>query len=155
MTRIIGSSVERVEDRALLRGQACFVDDIAFPGMLHAAFIRSAQAHALIRGIDISAALEVPGVRAIWRMEDIVHHLNDPLLKVALPSPAFRQELHRPTLSDKEVVHVGEAIAVVIADSRYVAEDAAASPKETAPTGAVLQQGGPGHRCRSRRGVPG
>jgi aerobic carbon-monoxide dehydrogenase large subunit len=126
MTRIIGSSVERVEDRALLRGQACFVDDIAFPGMLHAAFVRSAQAHALIRGIDISAALEVPGVRAIWRMEDIVHHLNDPLLKVALPSPAFRQELHRPTLSDKEVVHVGEAIAVVIADSRYVAEDAAA-----------------------------
>ena len=47
MTRIVGSSVERVEDRALLRGQACFVDDIAFPGMLHAAFVRSAQAHAL------------------------------------------------------------------------------------------------------------
>ena len=125
MTRIVGASVERLEDKPLLRGEACFVDDISFPGMLHVAFVRSAEAHALIRAIDISAAREVPGVRAVWRMEEVAPYLNDPLLKVALPSPAFRQELHRPALADREVVHVGEAVAVVIAQDRYIAEDAA------------------------------
>ena len=125
MTRITGHSVERIEDRPLLRGEACFVDDITFPGMLHAAFVRSAQAHALITNIDTEAARAVPGVRAVWAMADIAEHLSDPLLRVALPSPAFRLELHRPVLAGEEVVHVGEAIAVVFADSRYVAEDAA------------------------------
>ncbi len=125
-TRIVGHSVARIEDRALLMGQARFVDDIAFPGMLHIAFVRSPHAHALITSIDTSAALEVPGVHAVLTMDDIAPHLADRLLKVALPSPAYRQELHRPVLADHEVVHVGEAIAAVIADSRYVAEDAAA-----------------------------
>ena len=125
-TRIVGHSVARIEDRALLMGQARFVDDIAFPGMLHIAFVRSPHAHALINSIDKSAALDVPGVHAVLTMEDIAPHLADRLLKVALPSPAYRQELHRPVLADREVVHVGEAIAAVIADSRYVAEDAAA-----------------------------
>jgi carbon-monoxide dehydrogenase large subunit len=125
-TRIIGHRVPRVEDRALLMGQARFVDDIAFPGMLHIAFVRSPHAHALINSIDKSAALDMPGVHAVLTMDDIAPHLADTLLKVALPSPAYRQELHRPVLADKEVVHVGEAVAAVIAESRYVAEDAAA-----------------------------
>ena len=126
MTRIVGASVERLEDKPLLRGEACFVDDIAIPGMLHATFVRSAQAHALITSVDLSSARALPGVRAVWAMADIASHLSDPLLRVALPSPAFRQELHRPTLAGDEVVHVGEAIAVIFAESRYVAEDAAA-----------------------------
>lgn len=124
-TRIVGTSVERLEDRALLRGEARFVDDISFPGMWHVAFVRSSQAHALISGIDKSEALAVPGVHAVLTMEDIAPHLSDRLLRVALPSPAYRQELHRPVLADGEVVHVGEPIAAVIADSRYIAEDAA------------------------------
>lgn len=124
--RIVGQSVERVEDRALLRGEARFVDDISFPGMWHAAFVRSAHAHAMILGIDAEAAREIPGVHAVLTMADLEPHLSDRLLRVALPSPAYRQELHRPVLADREVVHVGEPIAVVIADSRYVAEDAAA-----------------------------
>ncbi len=125
-TRIVGHSVERLEDRALLRGEARFVDDISFPGMWHIAFVRSPHAHALINGIDKSAALEIPGVHAVLTMADLAPHLSDHLLRVALPSPAYRLELHRPVLAEREVVHVGEAVAAVLADSRYIAEDAAA-----------------------------
>lgn len=124
--RIVGQSVERLEDRALLRGEARFVDDISFPGTWHVAFVRSAHAHALILGVDKTAALEIPGVHAVLTMADLEPHLSDRLLRVALPSPAYRQELHRPVLADTEVVHVGEPIAAVLADSRYIAEDAAA-----------------------------
>lgn len=125
-TRIVGHSVERLEDRALLRGEARFVDDISFPGMWHIAFVRSPHAHATIASIDKSAALEVPGVHAVLTMHDLMPYLADRLLRVALPSPAYRQELHRPVLADREVVHVGEPVAAVVADSRYIAEDAAA-----------------------------
>ncbi len=121
-----GRSIPRLEDEDLLRGRGRFVDDLKMPGTLHAAFLRSPHAHALIRSIDTSAAAALEGVHAVYTLADLKPHLASSLMIVALPSPAFRQNVHRPVLADGEVVHVGEAIAVVIADDRYIAEDALA-----------------------------
>ena len=94
--------------------------------MLHAAFLRSPLAHARIRGIDLSAAQAAPGVVAAWGHAEIAQHLAAPRLQTALPSDAYRYILDRPILAWEEVCHVGEAVAVVIARTRYEAEDAAA-----------------------------
>jgi carbon-monoxide dehydrogenase large subunit len=125
--RVLGHNVSRVEDRALIRGAGRFADDIALPGMLHGAFVRSPHAHALIGGIDASAAAAMPGVHAVLTLDDLAPHLTDTRLVVAMPSPSYRLDLHRPILARTEVVHVGEAVALVVADSRYLAEDAAAA----------------------------
>jgi carbon-monoxide dehydrogenase large subunit len=122
---VIGHSVKRVEDNALLRGQGRFVDDIHVPGMLHAAYLRSPHGHALIRGIDKAAALALPGVHAVLTRADIRPYLKTEDLVVGLPSSSYKQDLNRPALADGETVHVGEAIAIVVADDRYIAEDAA------------------------------
>lgn len=124
--RLVGRDVARVEDAALIRGRGRFVDDINPPGLLHAAFLRSPHAHARILRIDATAARALPGVQAVLLPDDLRPHLTDTRLVVALPSPAYRLDLHRPVLAETEVVHVGEALAVVIADSRYRAEDALA-----------------------------
>ncbi|RAI44157.1 hypothetical protein CH341_10660 [Rhodoplanes roseus] len=114
-----------MEDRPLVTGRGRFVDDIRMPDLLHAAFVRSAHAHARILGIDAEAARRVPGVAAVLTMDDLRPHLSGDRLVTALPSPSFRLDLHRPVLAFEETAHVGEPIAVVIALSRYVAEDAA------------------------------
>src|SRR5258706_3738656 len=121
-----GRSIARIEDEDLLRGKGRYVDDIALPGMLHAAFLRSPHAHAMIRAIDASRARALEGVHAVYTLEDLKPHLASTRIIVALPSSAFRQNVHRPVLADGEVVHVGEAIAAVIASDRYIAEDALA-----------------------------
>ncbi len=125
-TPLFGASVRRVEDDELLRGASRFVDDIVLPGMLEAAFVRSPHGHAAVEGIDKSAALALPGVRAVLTLGDIAPFLSTTQLVTALPSAGYRQELHRPVLAGEEVVHVGEPVALVVADNRYVAEDAAA-----------------------------
>ncbi len=125
-TKVFGRSVDRIEDGPLLTGTARFVDDIRLPGMVEAAFVRSPHAHARIVSIDASAALALTGVHAVWTHADIAPHLATDLLEGALPSAAFRLEVHRPVLPREEVAYVGEPVAVVIADDRYVAEDAAA-----------------------------
>ncbi|HTH98953.1 MAG TPA: xanthine dehydrogenase family protein molybdopterin-binding subunit [Stellaceae bacterium] len=124
--KVLGRDVPRVEDPALIRGQGRFADDIMLPGMLHAAFLRSPNAHARILSIDATAARALPGVHAVLTMADLAPHLADTRLRVAMPSPSYRLDLHRPVLADEEVVHVGEPIAVILADSRYIAEDAMA-----------------------------
>src|SRR5688572_17707181 len=116
----------RLEDDALLRGEGRYVDDIHLPGMLHAAFVRSPHAHAAIRGIDKSAALAVEGVETVLAMDDLKPHLRNERLVVGLPSPSYKQERNRPVLAGDEVVYVGEAVAIVLARNRYVAEDAEA-----------------------------
>jgi carbon-monoxide dehydrogenase large subunit len=123
---MIGARVARLEDPDLLRGKGRFVDDIVLPEMLHAAFVRSPHGHAAIRGIDKSAALALPGVRAVLTRADLVPHLRNERLVVGLPSSSYQQDLNRPVLAVDEVVHVGEAVAIVVAEDRYVAEDAAA-----------------------------
>jgi len=120
------ASVPRLEDAALLRGEGRYVDDIRLPNMLHAAFVRSPHAHAAIRGIDKTEALALPGVHAVLTLEDLRPHLRNDRLVVGLPSPSYKQERNRPALAGDETVHVGEPVAIVVADSRYVAEDAVA-----------------------------
>jgi len=92
------------------------VDDIKLPGMLHAAFVRSPYARARITSIDTSAALAMDGVHAVYTADD-VRHLG-PLLAQA---PVGKL---RPLLADGVVNHAGEAVAMIVADSRYVAQDA-------------------------------
>ncbi len=118
--------MKRLEDPDLLRGCARFVDDISLPGMVEAAFVRSPYAHAAIRAIDKTAALAAPGVHAVLTLADLRPYLSIERLAVALPSSAYRQQRDRPALAGDEVVHVGEPVAIVVADSRYRAEDAAA-----------------------------
>jgi carbon-monoxide dehydrogenase large subunit len=127
-TRNFGAPIRRNEDARLLRGQALFVDDVELPGMLHAAFLRSNLAHATIRSIDVSAARAREGVVAVYTAEDLgTYWAPGPLL---VPPPpiaglVFNQRTQVP-LAKGKVRHVGEPLAVVLAQSRYVAEDALA-----------------------------
>lgn len=116
----------RLEDPALLRGAGRFIDDIVRPGMLEAAFVRSPYGHAAINDIETAAALALPGVHAVLTFADLKPYLSNPFMVVGLPSSLYKQNRNRPALAIDEVVHVGEAVAIVIADNRYIAEDAAA-----------------------------
>jgi carbon-monoxide dehydrogenase large subunit len=120
----VGSKVPRVEDPALLRGEGRFVDDIHLPGMLQAAFVRSPYAHARIGGIDAAAALAIPGVHAVLTHADLPATLQAPL-PLLVPNPAIRYPVMQHVLAKDAVHFVGEAIAMVLADDRYIAEDAA------------------------------
>lgn len=120
-TRYSGTRVPRVEDTRLLTGKGTFVDDVSRPGMLHACFVRSPFARATIRGIDVAAALALPGVHAVFTAQDI-----NPAVKEAWHAVAGKDvpDTPRPPLAEGEVKFVGDPVALVIADSRYVAEDA-------------------------------
>jgi carbon-monoxide dehydrogenase large subunit len=122
-----GRSTPRLEDSDLLLGRARFVDDIARPRMLHAAFLRSPHAHAAIRGVDTVAARAQAGVHAVYTLADLRPFLRAERLVVALPSATFKQQADRPVLAADEVTYVGEPVAVVIADHRHLAEDALAA----------------------------
>ena len=121
-----GQPVRRIEDPALLTGAGRFADDIHFPGMLQAAFVRSPFAHARVGEIDAARARAAPGVRAVLTMAELAPLLTSTVLAVGMPSKDYRQTRDRPILADREVCHVGEAVAAVVAEDRYVAEDAAA-----------------------------
>jgi len=123
--KTFGTSTPRIEDRDLLRGKARFVADIRLPGTLHAAFVRSPHAHARIVSIDKSAALALPGVVAVLTCDVIRAAATTDRLVVALPDKTYKQQRDRTILAADETVYVGEAIAMVIADDAYVAEDAA------------------------------
>jgi aerobic carbon-monoxide dehydrogenase large subunit len=127
-TRNFGAPIRRNEDKRLLSGQALFVDDVELPGMLYAAFLRSNVAHATIRSIDVAAARAREGVVAVYTAADLgAYWAPGPLL---VPPPpiagiVFNQCTQVPLAKDK-VRHVGEPLAVVLAQSRYLAEDALA-----------------------------
>lgn len=119
---LIGQPMERVEDLRLLRGKGTYVGDIVREGMLHAVVVRSAIAHGRIRGIDVSAAMAVPGVRAVITAKDLgaeVPHI--PLRLQPLPQLA---PFGQPMLAHDKVRFVGEPVAVVVADTQAIAEDA-------------------------------
>ena len=123
---LIGQSVERLEDDALLRGKGRYVADIALPGLLHAAFLRSAVAHGRLLGIDVSAAESLPGVHRVVTYHDLRPLLTCDRIPLAMPSGAIRFDVDPFVLARDEVCHAGEPIALVIADSRAIAEDALA-----------------------------
>jgi aerobic carbon-monoxide dehydrogenase large subunit len=125
-TRFFGAPVKRNEDKKLLTGQALFIDDVELPGMLHAAFLRSQVAHAKVRRIDVSAALKRPGVVAIYTADDFgAYWQAGPLLVPPPPIPGivFNVRTQVP-LAKEKVRYAGEPLAVVVAESRYIAEDA-------------------------------
>ncbi len=119
--RLVGARVRRVEDRRLLAGAGRYVDDVAVPDMLHAAFLRSPYPHAEIASIDISAARGRPGVHLVLTGDDL-RRLTYPFFgALALPG------LYNPSfyaLATGKVRHVGDPVALVVADSRRLAEDA-------------------------------
>ena len=125
-SRQIGRSVPRLEDPPLLRGAARFVDDIKRAGTLEAAFVRSPHAHARIRSIDLSAARAAPGVAGVFAFADLRPHLMQERLPMQFRSSALPPDCTPYPLAKDEVAFVGDPVALVVARSRYVAEDAAA-----------------------------
>ena len=121
--RYTGASIKRSEDPRILTGAGRYVDDIKLPGMLHAAFVRSPMAHALVLSVDVSAARELPGVVAVLTgadLETITVPGQDPLmafLSSGGPAPEFT------LLATDKVRFMGDPVAIVIAESRYLAED--------------------------------
>jgi carbon-monoxide dehydrogenase large subunit len=116
---ILGRAVRRTEDPRLLRGAAAYVEDIPAEGALHAAFVRSILAHARLNGIDREVALAMPGVVGVYTASDIG---LDPMVVATSVEEAFSR---RPVLAGDVVRFVGEAIAVVVAQTRAQALDAA------------------------------
>ncbi|MFA7601911.1 MAG: xanthine dehydrogenase family protein molybdopterin-binding subunit [Novosphingobium sp.] len=118
--RYIGKRVARKEDGRLLTGKGTFVDDVVVPGMLHCAFHRSPIARGRITAIDVAAARDMPGVHAVLTAEDIDRIKIEVLTFFFTPS-----EVPVPLLARDRVAYVGEPVVLVIADDRYLAEDAA------------------------------
>jgi carbon-monoxide dehydrogenase large subunit len=119
---LIGSSIERVEDLRFLRGRGQYVDDVGREGLLHAAILRSAVAHGRIRTIDVSAALMLPGVHGVITAKDIGKRVPRVPMRLQ-PLPDF-EPFAQPVIAETKVRYVGEAIALVLADSPAIAEDA-------------------------------
>lgn len=126
-TRVFHQSVLRNEDPQILTGQAQYLDDIELPGMLHAAFKRSDYAHARILSIDVSEARNLPGVIGVYTHEDFGDYIKPGPLQVppptAIKGATFQTRTTMPIAKDK-VRYSGEPVAIVIAESRYIAEDA-------------------------------
>ena len=124
-SRVIGRRMRRTEDPALLQGKGRFIDDIKIPGMLHAAFVRSPHAHALISSIDVGAALGKPGVAAVYVAADLLRVLKGLRLPLHFPAGVLPDNAMPLVLAPREVCYVGETVALIVASSRYLAEDAA------------------------------
>ncbi|MBW3652822.1 MAG: molybdopterin-dependent oxidoreductase [Actinobacteria bacterium] len=122
--RSVGQSLRRKEDPRLITGRATYIDDIALPGMLHMAVVRSTEAHAKILSIDTSAALDRPGIKAVYTGEDM-SDLLAPLPMAWAPPGVEIKTPERWPLARGRVVHVGDAVAMVIGDDRYGVVDAA------------------------------
>src|SRR3954454_10413862 len=120
-TRYAGGRVPRVADTPLLTGHGPFVGDVSRRGRLHACFVRSPFARARVNAIDTSAALALPGVQAVFVAEDLNPDVMEAWHAVAGKDIA---DTPRPPLAEGEVKFVGDPVALVVADSRYVAEDA-------------------------------
>jgi aerobic carbon-monoxide dehydrogenase large subunit len=118
----VGQPIERLEDFRFVRGRGQYVDDLARKDMLHAAILRSGVAHGRIRNIDVSRARKIPGVHGVITAAD----LGDPVPLVPMrlqPMPEFGA-FGQPVMARDKVRYVGEALAMVLADSAAIAEDA-------------------------------
>src|SRR5712675_1959313 len=126
MPALIGSRIPRIEDEPFLRGKGRYIDDVVMPGLLHAAFVRSPHPHAAIRRVDKSAALALSGVHAVLTLDDLAPVMAQRRMMRHSNSGTPLDRMWSFALADGEVSYVGETVAIVIADSRYLAEDAAA-----------------------------
>ncbi|HEY1739570.1 MAG TPA: xanthine dehydrogenase family protein molybdopterin-binding subunit, partial [Acidimicrobiia bacterium] len=120
--RYVGARVHRVEDSRLLTGHSCYVDDLEPRGTLHARFVRSTFARAVIRGIDTSAALALPGVRHVFTAADLNPDVREQWHSSVGPGGP---ETPRPPLAQDEARFVGDPVALVVADTLAIAHDAA------------------------------
>jgi carbon-monoxide dehydrogenase large subunit len=123
----VGRPVLRLEDPKLLRGEGRYVDDIEGAAAFHAAFVRSAHAHARILSIQTDKACATPGVHAVYTAADLAPLLAHMRLPIAYPEGQLPPESMPVILAEIEAVHVGEPLAMVVASSRYAAEDGAAA----------------------------
>lgn len=119
--KMVGSRIKRTEDLRLLTGTGEYVDDVQAPGMLHVAIRRSDQPHARIVSIDASGAFDIPGVVGVFDMSDFEGECQP-----AVPTSRMKDYYATPTwpLARGKVRYVGEPVVAVVAESRYVAEDA-------------------------------
>jgi aerobic carbon-monoxide dehydrogenase large subunit len=122
--RALGARILRREDARLLRGRGNYVSDVTVAGELHAAFVRSTSAHAAVIDVDVSAALDVPGVIGAFTAADLAGTVKP--LRAVSRAPGYRP-CDTPVLARDKVRMVGEPLAVVVAEDRYRAEDGAAS----------------------------
>jgi aerobic carbon-monoxide dehydrogenase large subunit len=122
----IGQPVERLEDDRLLRGQGAYVDDLRRPQMLHAAILRSPFAHGRLRAVDAAAARAMPGVHAVLTAAEVRAHRGGrvPLIPMRLDALPELAAFEQPVIADDRVRYVGEPLAVVVAESLALAEDA-------------------------------
>lgn len=117
----------RVEDPRILTGQGRYVDDVVLPNMLHAAFFRSQVPHGVLKTLDVSEARLMPGVVAVFTGDDI-QHMTTAAQAGSVTGMNLLPNMKSPTfhaLATDKVRHVGDPIALVIAESRAIAEDAA------------------------------
>src|SRR6266516_4420295 len=120
--RFFGTPHRRIEDRRFLLGQGGYLEDLHLVGELQAAFVRSSHGHARIAAMDLSSARSIPGVVAALGPADVG---RNPHIPVVIPQEDLRS-CQQQALAEGSVRYVGEPIAIVIAEDRYVAEDAAA-----------------------------
>lgn len=121
-TRYFGERVQRLEDERLLKGEGRFTDDVD-EGALECCFVRSPYAHARITNVEVSAARAQPGVHAVYTAADLPFGDRD--LPLLIPHPALTNPRTQRCLAGEVVRYAGEAVAFVVAESRYLAEDAA------------------------------
>jgi carbon-monoxide dehydrogenase large subunit len=121
-----GARVKRVEDPALLTGRGRFVDDVKIAGALHACFVRSPFAHARVKEVDAAVAQAMPGVVAVFTSADMPASMRTDRMPMLVPNAAIAALRTQHALAVEEICYVGQTVAVVIAESRYLAEDAAA-----------------------------
>jgi aerobic carbon-monoxide dehydrogenase large subunit len=146
-TRLFGEGIARREDPRLLRGEGRYVDDLG-AGALEVAFIRSPHAHARITGIDVSRALDVDGLVAVYTYDDLPDRIAEPL-PLLIPHQALTEPRTAYCLAKEVVRHVGEPVAMVVATDRYIAEDAAEridvtyEPRAARAGGGAPPPGGP------------
>ena len=119
---LIGSPIERLEDLRFLRGRGQYVDDLARKDMLHAAILRSSVAHGRIRSIEVTRARALPGVHTVITAKEIGNRVPRVPMRLQ-PLPEF-ERFGQPVIAETKVRYVGEAIAVVLADTPGIAEDA-------------------------------
>lgn len=137
-TRVFSSGIRRREDPRLITGRAAYTDDIKLPGMVHAAILRSPYAHAAIEAVDTSAAAGQPGVIAVFTGQDTDGVLNGLPCAWLIPNSDLKTPAH-PAIAKDKVRYVGDAVAVVVAHSRYEAEDALEHIEvQYGPLGAVI-----------------